>query len=73
MKKLLIKNERFVYSHESDKSFIFLSVQHLTLQEIYTPTSAYISLILNSLHIPIITSWDSPQTRLYSILRNNWA
>ena len=43
MKKLLIKNERFVYSHESDKSFIFLSVQHLTLQEIYTPTSAYMT------------------------------
>ena len=41
MKKILIINERFVYSHESDKSFIFLSIQHLTLQEIYTPKSAY--------------------------------
>ena len=30
-------------------------------------------LILNGFHNPIITSWDSPQTRLYSILRNNWA
>lgn len=72
MKKILIKNERFVYYHKLDKPFIFLSIQHLTLQEIYTPTSAYIT-YLNSLHNPIIISWDSPQTRLYSILRNNWA
>ena len=42
-KKDINNNERFVYSHESDKSFIFLSGQHLTLQEIYTPTSAYIT------------------------------
>ncbi len=33
MKKLLIKNERFVYYHKLDKSFTFLSVQHFTLQE----------------------------------------
>ena len=64
MKNILIKNERFVYYHEFDKSFTLLCIQYFTSQETQVLTSTYIANLRGLIQLPYNFLGFSPNSSL---------